>query len=111
MQIFLLVVSAVLLFASLNFLYKGYQLYNRITFRLNITALGLTDDNQLFIEGISRSLANTQKWVGEEQQMFDSRLNRLEALAGAQVPPQDRIARRPVASTNATKGVTAGIGG
>ena len=110
MQIFLLVVSAVLLVAGLNFLYKGYQLYNRIIFRLNITALGLTDDNQLFIEGISRSLANTQKWIGEEQQMFDSRLNRIESLAGAEVPPQDRVGRRPTASTNVGHGVTAGIG-
>ena len=110
METFLLVVSAVLLLAAFNFLYKGYQLYNRITFRLNITALGLTDDNQLFIEGISRSLANTQKWIGEEQQMFDSRLARLENLTSVEVPLQDKLGRRPVASTNVGRGATAGIG-
>lgn len=110
MQIFLLVVSGVLFVVALNALYKSYQLYNRIIFRLNITALGLTDDNQLFIEGISRSLANTQKWIGEEQLMFDSRLARLESLASIEVPSQDKIGRRPVASTNVGKGATAGIG-
>jgi len=111
MQTFLFTVSAVLLIASLNVLYKVYQLYNRITFRLNITALGLTDDNQLFVEGVSRSLANTQKWINEEQLMFDSRLVRLETAAGVEVPAQDKVARRTKASSNVSAGVTAGFGG
>ena len=75
----LLVLSVLSLSVAVLVLYKAYQVYAHVVEDLHIAPLGLTDANQLLVEGWVRNIQNTQKYLTVEYKELNNKLDDLKA--------------------------------